>query len=68
MPVRCGALLEAALRCEERAIKDRSHATHDGTCPVPPSEPSESRGKKIKTYEVKKSAQTTGVFRDGQQG
>ena len=64
------AALFLRLRCEEYAVKDRTHGehtTHDGTCCVRTSERSELRGKKIRTYKVKKS-QTSGAFCDGQQG
>jgi hypothetical protein len=46
------------LPCEERTIKDRNHgehAAHDGTCPVRASGRSESRGKKIRSYEATES-------------
>ena len=64
------AALFLRLRCEEHAVKDRTHGehtTHDGTCCVRTSERSESIGKKIRTYEVKKS-QTSGAFCDVQRG
>jgi hypothetical protein len=50
----------------EHAVKDRSHgehATHDGTCSVRTLEQSKSRGKKIRTYEVKKCANNWRILR-----
>lgn len=56
------AFLEAALRCEERAVQNRSHrehAAHDGTCSdrgLYLSGASPGRGNMGQTYDVKKCA------------
>src|SRR6266852_8610738 len=69
MSVHPCAFLEATLRCEERAVQNRSHrehAAHDGTCSGRGIVRSQSRQEK-KTYRTMlKSAQKIDAVHDGQ--